>query len=74
VIATHVATNERIEMSEKKRYFLGPFDDGEPMALMTLDTALDNLRTNFQECEVDDEFTYRIVEMTDEEVNALPDL
>lgn len=60
---------------EKKRYLLGPFDmPDHPQQLMTLDNAIDDLRTWFDELDPGDEVHYRLVEMTDKEVEALPDL
>lgn len=60
----------------KKRYVLGPFEDPAdgPTVLMSIGSAVDDLRSRFDEGEVGDELTYRIVEMTDEEVEALPHL
>ena len=60
----------------KKRYVLGPWEDPAdgPIALMSLESALDDLRSRFQEGEVGDELTYRVVELTDAEVDALPEL
>ena len=60
---------------KKKRYLLGPFEDPDvPMALMCLETAVDDLRERFASGDVGDEMRYRIVEMTDSEVDALPEL
>lgn len=58
------------------RYLVGPFEDPAdgPKALMCLDAALDDLRSRFEEGEIGDELTYRIVEMTDAEVEKLPEL
>jgi hypothetical protein len=62
-------------MSEKKRYILGPFEEPDrPMALMGLQAAMDDLKSRFEEGEVGDECVYRIVEMSDAEVEALPEL
>lgn len=58
----------------KRRYFLGPYEDGDPTALMTLEVALEDLRTWFHDGCPGDEFAYRIVEMTDAEVEKLPEL
>lgn len=60
----------------KQRYLLGPFEDPAdgPIALMTLAAAIDDLTSRFEDDEVGDELRYRIVELTDEEVQALPEL
>lgn len=60
----------------KRRYLLGPYEDPSdgPIALMTLESAVSDLRSRFEEGEVDDELRYRIVEMTDAEVEELPEL
>lgn len=60
----------------KKRYLLGPFEDPAdgPNVLMSLENAVDDLRSRFEEGEVGDELTYRVVELTDAEVDALPEL
>jgi hypothetical protein len=62
--------------SGKKRYVFGPWEDPAdgPIALMSLDAALDDLRSRFEEGEVGDELTYRLVELTDAEVEKLPEL
>ena len=62
--------------SEKKRYLLGPFEDpaNGPTVLMCLESAIDDLRDRFADGEIGDELTYRIVEMTDAEAEALPEL
>lgn len=61
---------------EKKRYFLGPHDDPSdtPRELMTLESAIEDLRTWFSELDPGDTVMYRLVEMTDKEVEALPGL
>jgi hypothetical protein len=41
---------------------------------MCLSAALDDLKSRFEEGEIGDEMTYRIVEMTDAEVANLPEL
>jgi hypothetical protein len=58
------------------RYFIGPWEDPAdgPKALMSLETALDDLKSRFEVGEVGDELTYRLVEMTDAEVEKLPEL
>lgn len=63
-------------MRGKTRYFLGPWEDPNdgPHALMCLSAALDDLKSRFEEGEIGDEMTYRIVEMTDAEVANLPEL
>lgn len=60
----------------RKRYLLGPFEDPNdtPRVLMSLESALDDLRSWFEDGDVDDEMSYRIVELTDAEVEALPEL
>lgn len=58
----------------KRRYFLGPYEDGDPVALMTLGTACESLRESLASGDVDDEYTFRVVELTDAEVEALPEL
>lgn len=58
--------------SEKRRYLLGPYDDEAPAALMTLNNAVDHLRAFFFDQEIGDEAHFRLIELTDEEVAALP--
>jgi hypothetical protein len=61
---------------EKRRYFFGPFEDPTcgPKALMTLESAIMDLRERFEDGEIGDELTYRLVELTDAEVEKLSDL
>jgi hypothetical protein len=68
--------SERTEGDEmpKRRYFIGPYEDGEPKQVMTLESALDNLREWFQDGDVGDEFTYRIAEFTEAEYEKLPEI
>ena len=60
----------------KKRYLLGPYEDPAdgPRVLMCLESALDDLRSRFMEDEVGDRIMYEIIEMTDAEADALPEL
>lgn len=63
----------------RKRYIVGPFEDPSegPRALMSLETALSDLRSRFEEADDfnhGDELTYRIVYLSDAEVAALPEL
>lgn len=64
------------DAQEKQRYLLGPWEDPNdgPVALMSLDSAIDTLRSYFTEGEAGDEMTFRIVEMTEAEIDALPEL
>lgn len=60
---------------QKKRYVFGPLDEsGEPRVLMCLEAAVDELRSRFEDGEVGDDIQFRIVEMTDAEADALPEL
>lgn len=60
--------------AEKKRWLLGPYDDEDPVALMTLDTAISHLKAFFADQEIGDECHFRLIEITDAEVAALPEL
>jgi hypothetical protein len=61
---------------QKRRYVFGPWEDVSdgPVALMSPYVALQDLQSRIDEGEVGDEMRYRIVEMTDTEVDALPEL
>ena len=62
--------------NEKKRYLVGPFEDPAdgPRVIMSIESAIDDLRSRFEEGEPGDELTYRLVEMTDDEIERLPEL
>ena len=58
----------------RTRYLLGPYDDEFPAALMGLESAIDHLRAFFADQECGDEAHFRIIELTDAEVEAVPEL
>lgn len=64
---------------QRKRYLLGPFEDPSdgPKVLMSLESAIDDLRSRFEDTDctqLGDELTYRVIELSDAEVDALPEL
>lgn len=85
VEAASRALNDRLRGLEakdgvqRKRYLLGPFEDPSdgPKCLMSLQNAIDDLRSRFEDTgctELGDELTYRVIELSDAEVEALPEL
>lgn len=83
--AASQALNDRLRGLEakdgvhRKRYLLGPFEDPSdgPKCLMSLQNAIDDLRSRFEDTgctELGDELTYRVIELSDAEVEALPEL
>ena len=61
---------------EKRRYFVGPFEDPACglRVLMSLELALDDLRSRFEEGEIGDVLQYKLVEMTEREIEKLPEV
>lgn len=58
----------------KQRYFMGPYDSGDPQQVMTLESAIEDLRTWFSELSPGEEVTYRLIELSEAEYEALPKL
>jgi len=60
--------------TKKTRYVLGPYEDEAPVALMSLESAIDHLKAFFADQESGDEAHFRLIELTDAEVEAVPEL
>jgi len=58
----------------KTRYLLGPYEDERPVALMSLESAIDHLKAFFHDHDGGDEAHFRIIELSDAEVEAIPEL
>lgn len=59
----------------KQRYVFGPVNEpSEPGMLMDLDAAKAALTEYFNDCDHGDEIVFRVEDLTDEEVEALPDV
>lgn len=58
----------------KRRYLMGPFEGNDLRCLMTLETAIEELREFFASEDPGEVVKFKIVEMTDAEVDALPEL